>query len=277
MRRTQERADLPRFRSRGWTGGVTTTTSTDDPLPTGGPTARVVLVTGASSGIGEAIARRLASEGSHVVLTARRVARLDGLAAELTGRGLSAEARALDVTDRAAVTALVDDVVAARGRLDVLVNNAGVMLLSRLESLLVDEWERMLDVNVRGLLYGVAAALPHFRRQDGGHVVTIASVGAHQVVPTSAVYSATKYAAWAFTEGLRQESDPRIRVTTVSPGVVESELATHITDPHAAEVMVGYRAAAVPADAVARAVSFALDQPADVDVNEVVVRPAAQR
>ncbi len=167
--------------------------------------------------------------------------------------------------------------VAVRGRLDVLVNNAGVMLLSRLESLLVDQWEQMLDVNVRGLMYGVAAALPHFRRQDGGHVVTIASVGAHQVVPTSAVYSATKYAAWAFTEGLRQESDSSIRVTTVSPGVVETELATHITDPHAVDMMVGYRAAAIPADAIARAVSFALGQPADVDVNEVVVRPTAQR
>lgn len=187
------------------------------------------------------------------------------------------EARALDVTDRAAVTALVDDVVAAHGRLDVLVANAGVMLLSRLESLLVDQWEQMLDVDVRGLMYGVAAALPHFRRRDGGHVVTIASVGAHQVVPTCAVYSAPKYAAWAFTEGLRQESDPGIRVTTVSPGVVESELATPITDPHAADVMAGYRAAAIPADAIARAVSFALDQPADVDVDEIVVRPAAQR
>jgi NADP-dependent 3-hydroxy acid dehydrogenase YdfG len=258
---------------------MTTTNSPGDSISpsSGASTGTVVLVTGASSGIGEAIARRLAAEGHHVVLTARRVDRLAHLATELTERGLSAEARALDVTDRAAVTAVVDDIVAARGRLDVLVNNAGVMLLSRLESLLVDQWEQMLDVNVRGLMYGVAAALPHFRRQSGGHVVTIASVGAHQVVPTSAVYSATKYAAWAFTEGLRQESDPSIRVTTVSPGVVQTELATHITDPHAADMMVGYRAAAIPADAIARAVSFALDQPDDVDVNEVIVRPTAQR
>jgi NADP-dependent 3-hydroxy acid dehydrogenase YdfG len=254
-------------------------TTTDHPRPPSlaAVPGKVVWVTGASSGIGEAIARRLAAEGHHVVLTARRVDRLESLAAALTQRGLSVEARALDVTDRAAVTALVDDVVASSGRLDVLVNNAGVMLLSRVESLLVDEWDRMLDVNVRGLMHGVAAALPHFRRQGGGHVVTIASVGAHQVVPTSAVYSATKYAAWAFTEGLRQEAEPGIRVTTVSPGVVDTELATHITDPHAAEVMVGYRAAAIPPDAVARAVAFALEQPADVDVNEVVVRPTAQR
>ncbi|WP_129667480.1 SDR family oxidoreductase [Phytoactinopolyspora endophytica] len=238
---------------------------------------KVVLVTGASSGIGEATARRLAVEGHHVVLTARRTDRLDAIVDELRQAGHSAESRALDVTDRAAFQTLVDDVTERRGRLDVLVGNAGVMLLSRLDALLVDEWDQMLDVNVRGLYNGIAAVLPHFREEGTGHVVSIASVGAHEVVPTSAIYSATKYAAWALTEGLRQESDPGIRATTISPGVTESELADHITDPYAANAMVDYRAAVIPADAIARAVSFAISQPADVDVNEVIVRPAGQR
>ena len=149
--------------------------------------------------------------------------------------------------------------------------------MSRLDSLLVDEWDRMIDVNIRGLLHGIAAVLPHFTAQRSGHVVTIASIGAHQVVPTSAVYSGTKYAAWAITEGLRQESDPSIRVTTISPGVVTSELADTITDPGAAEAMRDYRAHAIAPDTIAQAVAYALDQPADVDVNEIVVRPAAQR
>jgi NADP-dependent 3-hydroxy acid dehydrogenase YdfG len=240
------------------------------------PASKVVLVTGASSGIGRATARRLAAEGHRVVATARRTDRLDELAAEATAAGHHLEGRALDVTDRAAFADLVAAVVRDHGGLDVLVGNAGMMLLSRLDSLLVDEWDRMIDVNVRGLLHGIAAVLPHFR-QYGGHVVTVASIGAHQVVPTSAVYSATKYAAWALTEGLRLEADPGIRVTTISPGVVESELADHITDPGAADMMIGYRAASIPADAIARAIGFAIDQPDDVDVNEVVVRPTRQR
>jgi NADP-dependent 3-hydroxy acid dehydrogenase YdfG len=238
-------------------------------------TPKVVLITGASSGIGAATARRLAAEGHVVVAAARRVERLEALAAEQTiGR---VEPLALDVTDRAATVAAVEDIVARHGRLDVLVANAGLMPLSRLDALLVDEWDRMIDVNVRGLLYGIAAVLPQFQRQGGGHVVTLASVGAHAVSPTAAVYCGTKYAAWAITEGLRQESDPSIRVTTITPGVTESELASTITDPGAQELMRGYRANTIPADAVAGAISYALAQPAEVDVNEIVIRPVAQR
>ena len=238
---------------------------------------KVVLVTGASSGIGQATALRLAADGHHVVIGARREDRLTELADKIRADGGSVDAVRLDVTDRADMAAFVDGAVTRHGRVDVIVNNAGVMPLSRLDSLLVDEWDRMIDVNVRGLLNGIAAALPHFQRQVGGHFVTVASIGAYQVVPTAAVYCATKYAAWAITEGLRQEAAPSIRVTTVSPGVVESELADTITEPGAQEAMRTYRAETIPPSAIADAIAYALDQPASVDVNELVIRPARQR
>ncbi|MEU6227935.1 SDR family oxidoreductase [Streptomyces sp. NPDC047042] len=253
------------------------TTNTSTLSESTASSSRVVLVTGASSGIGEATALRLASEGHRVVLGARRTDRLEALTSRIRAEGGLAGHRRLDVTDAEDVRAAVKDTVAEYGRIDAIVNNAGVMPLSRLDALLVDEWDRMIDVNVRGLLHGIAAVLPHFRNQGSGHVVTVASVGAHEVVPTSAVYSATKFAAWAITEGLRLESEPGIRVTTISPGVVESELADHISDPHAKDAMRVYRRNAMPADAIARAISYALDQPADVDVNEIVVRPVGQR
>ncbi|MBF6059556.1 SDR family oxidoreductase [Nocardia terpenica] len=236
--------------------------------------SKTVLVTGASSGIGEAVAAHLAGAGHHDVAGARRIDRLQALA-ERAGGGLYPVR--LDVTDRADVAAFVAAARERTGRVDVLINNAGVMPLSRLDSLLVEEWDRMIDVNIRGLLHGIAAALPVFTTQGSGHFVTIASIGAHQVVPTGAVYSGTKYAAWAITEGLRQECDPSIRVTTVSPGVVTSELADSITDPGAAEAMRTYRSHAITPDAIAAAVSYAIDQPADIDVNEIIVRPAHQR
>lgn len=232
---------------------------------------KIVLVTGATSGIGAAVARRLAARGHQVLAGARREDRL----AELAGDNIAV--RRLDVTDRADFASFVDWAVSAHGRIDVIVNNAGVMPLSRLDALLVDEWDTMIDVNVRGLLNGIAAALPQFQRQGHGHFVTVASVGAHEVVPTAAVYCATKYAAWAITEGLRREVDPAIRVTTVSPGVVESELAESITDPAAAAAMQTYRADSIPPDAIARAIGYAIDEPAEVDVNELVIRPARQR
>ncbi|MCV7278379.1 SDR family oxidoreductase [Mycolicibacterium flavescens] len=230
---------------------------------------KVAFVTGASSGIGRAVAARLADDGLVVVAAARRTDRLT----ELAERHGTVEPCPLDVTDRDAVRAAVDDTVSRHGRLDVFVANAGVMPLSRLDVGLVEEWDRMIDVNVRGLLHGIHAALPHFDRQGGGHFVTMASIGAHSVTPTAAVYCGTKYAAWAITEGLRMESPPHIRVTTVSPGVVESELADTISDPDAKQVMAEYRRHALDPEAIADAVAYAVHQPPTVDVSEIVVRP----
>lgn len=239
--------------------------------------SKVIAITGASSGIGEATARRLAADGHRVLLGARRVDRLQQLQADITAGGGTAEAVALDVTDREDVARFVSDAVERHGRLDAYVSNAGVMPLSRLDALLVEEWDRMIDVNVRGLLHGIAAVLPQFTRQGGGHLVHVASVGAYEVPPTSAVYSATKFAGRAVMEGLRVEIDPSVRVTSVSPGVVTSELADSITDPTAAEAMSAYRQHAMDPSTIAAAIAYALDQPAEVDVNEIIVRPSRQR
>lgn len=238
---------------------------------------KVVLVTGASSGIGRATALRLAAAGHPVVLGARRTDRLEVLVSEIEEAGGTATAVPLDVSDLASVQGFAAAASAHFGRIDVLVANAGVMPLSPLAAGLVDEWDRMIDVNVRGLLHSIAATLPTMLDQGVGHVVTIASVGAYDVSPTAAVYCGTKFAARAITEGLRQESPRGIRVTTVSPGVTESELASTISDASAAAAMVVYRAESISADAIARAVSYAVAERPDVDINEIVVRPAAQR
>ncbi|MCX2732603.1 SDR family oxidoreductase [Saccharopolyspora sp. NFXS83] len=240
---------------------------------TGAP--KVVAVTGASSGIGEATARRLAADGHHVFLGARRTDRLDALSGEITAAGGTAAFQRLDVTDAAEVRAFMSAARDHYGRVDVVVNNAGVMPLSPLHELKFDEWDRMIDVNVRGVLHGIAAALPIMREQGGGQFVNVASVGAYEVVPTSAVYSATKFAVRAVSEGLRQESPGDIKVTVVSPGVTESELADSLSDPRAREAMKAYRSVALPAEAIADAIAFAITRPAEVDVNEIVVRPAA--
>jgi NADP-dependent 3-hydroxy acid dehydrogenase YdfG len=232
---------------------------------------KVILITGASSGIGAGIARELGQAGAKLALGARRTDRLEVLADEIGGDVL---ARRLDVTDRADVAAFADAARRRFGRIDVIVNNAGVMPLSLMASLKVDEWDRMIDVNIKGVLYGIAAVLPEMTERGSGHVINIASIGALQVSPTAAVYCATKYAVRAISDGLRQEND-RIRVTCIHPGVVESELAHAITDPVAVEAMKTYRAIALRPDAIARAVRFAIEQPDDVDVNEIVVRPTA--
>ena len=221
---------------------------------------KVILITGASSGIGAGIARELGAAGAKLMLGARRTDRLEVLAEEIKANGGEALTRRLDVTDRADVAAFAEAARQAWGRVDVIVNNAGVMPLSLMASLKVDEWDRMVDVNIKGVLNGIAAVLPEMTARGSGHIVNIASIGALQVSPTAAVYCATKYAVRAISDGLRQEND-RIRVTCIHPGVVESELAETITDPVAVEAMKTYRAIALQPDAIGRAVRFAIEQP----------------
>jgi NADP-dependent 3-hydroxy acid dehydrogenase YdfG len=233
---------------------------------------KVVLITGASSGIGEGIARELASAGMKLMLGARRVERLAAVAEDIRRKGGVAEIRRVDVADRADVLAFADAARQTFGRIDVIVNNAGIMPLSLMASMKVDEWDRMVDVNIKGVLNGIAAVLPEMTARGSGHVINIASIGALSVSPTAAVYCATKFAVKAISDGLRQERDD-IRVTAIHPGVVESELADTITDPAAAEAMKTYRAIALRPDAIGRAVRFAIEQPEDVDVSEIVVRP----
>jgi NADP-dependent 3-hydroxy acid dehydrogenase YdfG len=235
---------------------------------------KVIAITGASSGIGEAAARLLAERGAKVVLGARRTERLEKLAAEINAKGGAARFRALDVTSRKDTEAFIAFAKAELGRVDVLVNNAGVMPLSPLAALKVDEWDRMIDVNIRGVLYGIAAVLPDMKARKSGQIINVASIAAHSVVPTGAVYCATKYAVWALSEGLRQEN-PDVRVTIISPGVVETELGSDISDEGTKQVLVGFRKIALTPDAIARAIAYAVEQPDDVDVNEVIVRPTA--
>ncbi len=239
---------------------------------------KVVVITGASSGLGEASARLLSAQGARVVLGARREDRLNSLVKELTGSGGAALAVATDVTRCAEVKRLVDTAVAAYGRIDVMINNAGLMPQSFLERLRIDEWDRMIDVNIKGVLYGIAAALPHMKQQKAGHIINVSSVAGHKVRPGSAVYAATKHAVRALSEGLRQEVKPyNIRTTVISPGAVATELPDSVTDPEAAERLHKFYAeTAIPADSFARAVAFAINQPEDVDINEILFRPTRQ-
>ncbi|MDQ0496459.1 SDR family oxidoreductase [Paenibacillus brasilensis] len=236
---------------------------------------KVVAITGASSGIGEATARLLAHHGAHVVLGARRTERLEALISEIRSKGGSAEYQQLDVTQREQMEAFVKFAEKTFGRVDVILNNAGVMPLSKLEALKVEEWDRMIDVNIRGVLHGIAAGLPIMKKQGFGQFINIASIGAYSVTPTAAVYCATKYAVRAISEGLRMEVGGDIRVTMVSPGVTESELADSISDEEAQQGMKEYRRISISPDAIARSILYAMEQPADVDVNEIVVRPTA--
>ncbi|MCH2393963.1 SDR family oxidoreductase [Oceanibaculum sp.] len=235
---------------------------------------KVILITGASSGIGAGIARELGRAGAKLMLGARRTDRLASLAKEINFEGGDAAIARVDVTDRADVAAFAETARQTWGRVDVIVNNAGVMPLSPMAAMKVEEWDRMVDVNIKGVLHGIAAVLPEMTARGSGHIVNIASVGALSVVPTAAVYCASKYAVRAISDGLRQEHND-IRVTCIHPGVVESELADSITDPTAAEAMKLYRAIALQPDAIARAVRYAIAEPDDVDVNEIVIRPTA--
>ena len=239
---------------------------------------KVVVITGASSGLGEATARLLSNEGAIVVLGARRADRLRSLADELISQGGKAVAMTTDVTQRDQVQKLVDAAVQAYGRIDVIINNAGLMPQSLLEQLKVDEWDRMIDVNIKGVLYGIAAALPYMRKQKAGHIINVSSVAGHKVGPGSSVYAATKHAVRALSEGLRQEVKPyNIRTTVISPGAVATELPNTITDAAVGErIKTFYANVAIPADSFARVVAFAMSQPEDVDINEILFRPTQQ-
>jgi len=236
---------------------------------------KVVAVTGASSGIGEATARRLAKEGAKVVLGARRADRLEKTVADIRAEGGTAEFQTVDVTSRESVEDFIQFADKTFGKLDVLVNNAGVMPLSPLASLKVDEWDRMIDVNIKGVLYGIAAALPIMQRQGFGHVINVSSIAGHIVIPTGAVYCATKFAVHALSEGFRKEHN-NLRLTVISPGATQSELSDSITHEDTAKMVDGLLEMAIPAEAIAAAAAYAIGQPDEVDVNEIIVRPTAQ-
>lgn len=235
---------------------------------------KVVLITGASSGIGEATARLLAKNGAKVVLGARRKDRLEALAADIAKDGGVAEIFSLDVTDRDNTKDFVGFAIEKFGRVDVLFNNAGIMPLSPMEDLKFDEWDSMIDINIKGVLNGIGAVLPILKKQGGGQIINTASIGAHLVSPTAAVYCATKHAVWAISEGLRQEVNS-IRVTVISPGVTETELGHDITNKEAAGFLKEIRKTSIGPDAIARSVLYAIAQPEDVDVNEIIVRATA--
>ncbi len=238
---------------------------------------KVVVITGASSGLGEAAARRLAADGARVVLGARRAERIEALAAELRAQGAEALAVPTDVTRRDEVARLVEAAVNAFGRIDVLVNNAGLMPHSPLERGKTDDWDRMIDVNLKGVLYGIAAALPHMRAQKSGHLINVASVAAHKVRPGSAVYAATKAAVRMLSEGLRQEVKPYgIRTSVISPGAIDTELPDSITEPDIAAAVREFYGIALPADSFASLLAYVIGAPEEVDINEVVFRPTRQ-
>lgn len=243
---------------------------------TDGIANKVILITGGSTGIGAETARLLASRGAKVAIAARRKDKLDTVVAEIAAEGGEARAYALDVTDKAQVATVVADVVADFGRLDVLINNAGLMPIRPMAEANTDEWDAMIDVNLKGTLYGIAAALPRFLAQNSGHIINLSSVAGIKVfAPGGTVYSGTKFAVSAITEGLRQEVGETVRVTAIEPGAVESDLKLGTSGTATDTVMDFYRQA-IPASSVARAIAYAIEQPADVDINAIVIRPTRQ-
>ncbi len=239
---------------------------------------KIIVITGASSGLGEAAARHLSSLGATIVLGARRIDRIRALAKELIAAGGKAIAVATDVTHFEQVQRLVDTAVQTYGRVDVLINNAGVMPQSPLDRRKIDDWNRAIDVNIKGVLYGIGAVLPTMQAQRSGHIINVSSVAGHKVRAGGAVYAATKHAVRVISEGLRQEVKPfDIRTTVISPGAVDTELTDSITEADVADATKKfYAAVAVPADSFARAVAFAIEQPADIDINEILYRPTRQ-
>ncbi|GAB4186522.1 MAG: SDR family oxidoreductase [Wenzhouxiangellaceae bacterium] len=237
---------------------------------------KAIIVTGASSGIGAASAHRLAAAGGKIMLAARREERLRELAESIRSAGGEVAWQSCDVTDRQQVEALAAATREQFGRVDVLINNAGVMPLSPLDQCRVDDWEQMVDVNIKGVLYGIAAVLPMMREQGSGHVINLCSIAGQRVFRSGTVYCATKFAVRAISEGLRQESEGQIRVTNVSPGVVTTELTDTIPDKMTAMIMKNAYAVAIEPDAIAETIAFAIDQPDNVDINELTVRPTRQ-
>jgi NADP-dependent 3-hydroxy acid dehydrogenase YdfG len=238
---------------------------------------KIVVITGASSGIGEATAIMLAERGAKVVLGARGLDRLEALAGRIAGAGGEVAYARTDVRRREDLTSLVKLACDRYGQLDVLINNAGIMPVSPLDDLRVEDWENMIDINIKGVLYGIAAALPVFRKQGFGHFVNTASTAGHKTVPNQSVYSATKFAVRAISEGLRQEAGEKLRVTIISPGFVRTNFAEGVTNPEVKAQLESARDKfALPPEAIARAIVFAIEQPADVDVGEIIVRPTAQ-
>jgi NADP-dependent 3-hydroxy acid dehydrogenase YdfG len=235
---------------------------------------KVVVITGASSGIGEATALLLAERGAKVVLGARGSDRLQALAARIAGADGEAAYASTDVRRRDDLSNLVTLACERYGKLDVLVNNAGIMPVSPLDDLRVEDWEEMIDINIKGVMYGIAAALPVFRKQGFGHFVNTASTAGHKTVPNQSVYSGTKFAVRAISEGLRQEAGDKLRVTIISPGFVRTNFAESVTNLEVkAQLAASRDKFAMPPDAVARAIAFAIEQPANIDVNEIVIRP----
>lgn len=234
---------------------------------------KVVAITGASSGIGEAAARLLGGKGAKLVLGARRLDRLSQIASEIEEQGGQAIAIELDVTDPESMNAFVQTAVAQFGRIEVLVNNAGIMYLSPLPEMRVEEWNRMIDVNLKGVLNGIAAAFPQMQQQESGHFVNIGSIAGRQGIPMNGVYAATKFAVRALAESLRLEGGSAIRSTLISPGAVATELFEKIPHEHIRKAAVDRKDSAIPAQSIAEAIAFAIEQPPQVDVNEIIVRP----
>jgi NADP-dependent 3-hydroxy acid dehydrogenase YdfG len=239
---------------------------------------KIIVITGASSGLGENTARHLAAKGAHVVLGARREERLKDISNEINalGKGKAVYLKT-DVTKKEEVQALIDEAVRAFGKLDVLINNAGLMSIAPLSEVKVDEWDRMIDINIKGVLYGIAAALPIFQKQESGHFINLSSVAGVKVFsPGGTVYSGTKYAVRAISEGLRHEVGDKIRTTSIEPGAVDSELKHGSSHKESSDFVNEFYKQAISADSIARTIAFAIEQPNDVDINEIVLRPTSQ-
>jgi len=251
--------------------------SVEENITMSGIKGKVVVITGASSGIGEAAALLLAERGAKIVLGARGTDRLEALAKHITERGSEAVYMSCDVQRREDMSNLVSLAYEQYGKLDVFINNAGIMPISPLDELRVEDWESMIDINMKGVLYGIAAALPVFRKQGFGHFVNTASTAGHKTVPNQSVYSGTKFAVRAISEGMRQEAGKQLRVTIISPGIVQTNFTESVTNKEVRNRLAAIRdELAMPPNAVARAIAFAIEQPDDIDVNEIVIRPTAQ-